>query len=83
MVRLARPCRAGGVNRLHHDPWWSVAALVLGAVWLLTGLVSSGRFGQDLGRAGADPRAARPALWVQRVLGLVLLALGIFGLIRR
>lgn len=67
------------MSRLHRV-WLSVVALVLGAIWLLTSFVGGGRLGGDLGRTGADPRAVGPALWVQRALGLLLIALGVFGL---
>jgi len=70
------------VDPLHGVPWLSLVVLVVGALWLLTSVPGSRRFGRDLGRVGADPRAAGPALWVQRVLGLLLIALGVLGIVR-
>lgn|GEM_PF-4819877 len=68
---------------MHPVPWLPLAAVALGLVWLLTGLVGSAGFGRDLRRGGADPRAVGPAIWTQRGLGVLLIALGVFGLLRR
>jgi hypothetical protein len=66
-------------------PWSTAlhwAEVALGALWLYTGFAGGGarRFGRQLARAGLDPRAAGPALWIQRGLGALLLVLGIWGL---
>lgn len=69
-------------------PWWTalhVVEVAVGGIWLYTGFVgtSTRRFEQQLRRAGADPRAAGPSLWIQRAMGAALLVLGVCGLTGR
>jgi hypothetical protein len=65
--------------------FWSAvlhgAEVLLGGVWLVTGFVGTDprRFAHQLARAGVDPRAARPSLWIQRLMGTALVALGAWG----
>ncbi len=66
---------------MHHLPWLDIAAVAFGLIWLISSFVGGSGTRRDLHRAGIDPRAVRPALWIQRILGIILLALGIFGLL--
>ena len=62
--------------RLH---WWSVLEITFGAVWLFTSFVGTRRVSRQ---PGVDPRAGRSAIWLQRVLGLALLLLGLLDALR-
>lgn len=57
-----------------HLHWWSVLELAVGAIWLFTSFVGTRRVTQQ---PGVVPRAGRSALWLQRVLGLALVVLGL------
>ena len=61
-----------------------VGEVALGGVWLLTGFIGTDRqrFARQLARSGVDPRAAGPSLWIQRAMGALLLAFGVWGLAR-
>jgi hypothetical protein len=62
--------------RLH---WWSVLELGVGALWLLTSFVGTRGV---MRQPGVTPRAGRSALWLQRVIGLVLVILGLVDTFR-
>jgi hypothetical protein len=55
--------------------------VLVGGTWLVTGFTGPDprRFAQQLRRAGFNPHAAAPAIWLQRGAGALLLALGVLG----
>lgn len=57
------------------------AEVVLGVVWLWTSFVGHDpkKYARQLARAGVDPRTGGPSIWVQRVLGALLIIFGILG----
>ena len=60
-------------------------ACAVGGIWLISSFVgtSTKHLAGQLRAAGLDPRTARPALWVQRAMGALLLAWGLWGLLGR
>lgn len=58
--------------------WLGWVAGILGLVWIATSFGGGEREGLSghLRRRGRDPRAAGPAIWAQRVMGVLLVVLG-------
>ena len=66
-----------------HWHWPGALEVTAGAIWLFTSVVYDRQgMHRRLQRRGADPRALGPSLWIQRLMGLALLILGLLDLSR-